>query len=241
MGAIYLVRHGQASFAAADYDDLSTLGREQGRVLGAALHARHVQPDIVVCGGMRRHQQTATECLATLGSARAPEQALGPDVDAWEVDRGWDEYDHNEVLGGLDPRYRQQSAVAADMVGTHDPRRAFQQIFERAMARWVDGAYHHEYQESWPAFCQRVDGALERLKTRLGKSQTAVVFTSGGAISVVCRMLLGLADQRTLLLSASLANASVTKLIVGGRGLTLSTLNEHAHFESADKRLITYR
>src|SRR5213592_2569744 len=128
MGAIYLVRHGQASFAAADYDDLSTLGREQGRVLGAALSARHVRAELVICGGMRRHAQTATECLGAQGLPLS-----------WEVDPGWDEYDHNEVLGGLDARYREQSAIAADMLGTSDPRRAFQQIFERAMARWVDG------------------------------------------------------------------------------------------------------
>lgn len=230
MGAIYLIRHGQASFAAADYDDLSPLGREQGRVLGAALLQRHVQPDLVICGGMRRHAQTAAECLGA--QQREPR---------WEVDPGWDEYDHTEVLGGLDPRYREQTAIAADMMGQADPRRAFQQIFERAMARWTDGAFHHEYRESWPQFCQRVEDALARLTTRLGKSQSALVFTSGGAISIVCRKLLALGDTRTLLLSASLANASVTKLLVGGRGITLSTLNEHVHFESADKRLITYR
>ena len=80
-----------------------------------------------------------------------------------------------------------------------------------------------------------------RLAARLGKSQSAVVFTSGGAISVVIRKLLGLDDTRTLMLSASIANASVSKIIVGGRGLTLSTINEHAHFETADNRLITYR
>jgi broad specificity phosphatase PhoE len=230
MGAIYLIRHGQASFAAADYDELSPLGREQGRVLGAALVERHVQPELVICGGMRRHQQTATECLTAQG--REP---------VWELDTGWDEYDHNDMLAGLDPRYREQTAVAADMIAHSDPRRAFQEIFERAMARWVGGAFHTDYRESWPAFCTRVEAALERLVARLGRSQSAVVFTSGGAISVVLRKLLGLEDARTLVLSATLANASVSKLIVGGRGLTLSTMNEHAHFERADKRLITYR
>jgi len=230
MGAIYLIRHGQASFAAADYDDLSEVGREQGRILGAALTARQVEPSIVICGGMRRHAQTATECLAA--QSREP---------VWELDRGWDEYDHNDMLAGLDPRYREQTAVAADMLGHVDPRRAFQQIFERAMARWVSDDFHDEYRESWPAFCARIEGALARLVARLGKSQSALVFTSGGAISVVCRQLLGLSDTRTLMLSATTANASVTKMLVGGRGLTLSTLNEHAHFEGALKHLITYR
>lgn len=230
MGTIYLIRHGQASFAASDYDDLSEAGREQGRVLGTALLARGVTPQIVICGGMRRHAQTATECLSA--QAREP---------VWELDRGWDEYDHNDMLAGLDPRYREQTAVAADMLGQADPRRAFQMIFERAMSRWVGGEFHGEYRESWPTFCGRVEDSLSRLATRVGKAQTALVFTSGGAISVVLRKLLGLEDTRTLVLSATLANASVTKLIVGGRGITLSTMNEHAHFEGAHKHLITYR
>jgi broad specificity phosphatase PhoE len=230
MGAIYLIRHGQASFAAADYDDLSPVGNEQGGVLGAALKQRQVEPDITLCGGMRRHAQTASHCLDAMG--RAP---------TWELDRGWDEYDHNDMLAGLDPRYREQTAVAADMLGHADPRRAFQLIFERAMARWVGGEFHGEYRESWPTFCARVEDSLARLVARMGKSQTALVFTSGGAISVVLRKLLGLEDTRTMVLSATLANASVTKLIVGGRGITLSTVNEHAHFEGAHKRLITYR
>ena len=230
MGALYLIRHGQASFAATDYDDLSPLGREQSRVLGGALKSRKLQVSHLVCGGMRRHAQTAVDCLKTMEIETE-----------WEVDRGWDEYDHNEVLAGLDARYRSQSEIASDLLKHENPRRAFQELFERAMARWVDVAYHAEYRESWPQFCLRVEAALERTAAKLGKSENALVFTSGGAISVVLRKLLGLGDTRTLLLSASLANASVTKLLVGARGLTLSTFNEHSHFEGDDKRLISYR
>lgn len=230
MAIIYLVRHGQASFAAADYDDLSPLGREQARVLGEALAARRVLPDLVLCGQLRRHKQTATECLGALG--REPH---------WEEDAAWDEYDHNEVLGGLDVRYRTQAGIAAELAGQDNPKRVFQAIFERAMARWIDAAYHHEYRESFPAFCSRLEQGLTRLAARLGRSQTAIVFTSGGAISVIARKLLGLSDQRTMLLSGALVNASVTKLFTGDSGITLSTLNEHAHFEGKDKRLITYR
>lgn len=230
MAAIYLIRHGQASFAAADYDELSQLGHEQGRVLGGALAQRRVRPDIVLTGGMRRHHQTATACLAGL--------SLEP---RWEEDNDWDEYDHNEVLAGFDARFRSQGALASELLKHENPKRAFQGIFERAMARWIDDAYHAEYRESWPAFCGRVEGGLGRLHERLGRSQTALVFTSGGVISVVCRKLLGLSDTRALLISQSIANASVTKLVCGDRGITLSTLNEHAHFEGEDKRLITYR
>ena len=37
MGVILLVRHGQASWGAADYDNLSEPGQEQGAVLGSGL------------------------------------------------------------------------------------------------------------------------------------------------------------------------------------------------------------
>ncbi|MCF8967887.1 histidine phosphatase family protein, partial [Pseudomonas carnis] len=37
MGSIYLIRHGQASFGADDYDVLSPIGVEQAQVLGRHL------------------------------------------------------------------------------------------------------------------------------------------------------------------------------------------------------------
>ena len=40
MGSIYLIRHGQASFGADDYDVLSPLGVRQAEVLGD--HLAHV-------------------------------------------------------------------------------------------------------------------------------------------------------------------------------------------------------
>jgi broad specificity phosphatase PhoE len=230
MAAIYLIRHGQASFASDDYDALSELGHEQASRVGEALRERGLTPGLVLAGGLRRHHETATRCLEAMD--------LPP---TWEVDPSWDEYDHNEVLAGLDPRFRSQAEIAKELSRHEQPSRVFQGMFERAMARWVDQAYHAEYRESWPVFCARVEAGLEQLAARLERSSAAVVFTSGGVISVVCRKLLGLSDTRALLLSASIANASITKLISGSRGLTLSTLNEHGHFEGADKRLITYR
>ena len=71
MSSILLVRHGQASFGAADYDDLSPTGHEQSRVLGAALAARGVGADLVVAGEMRRHAQTAASLLDGAGWAPA--------------------------------------------------------------------------------------------------------------------------------------------------------------------------
>jgi broad specificity phosphatase PhoE len=230
MGAIYLIRHGQASFGAGDYDKLSATGIEQARVLGAGLAGRVTDADLVLCGGMRRHRETAEGAL----------DAMGLTVDR-EEDRGWDEYDHVAVLAAYKPRWANQTLMKAELAATLNPRKAFQQEFRQAVERWVGGAHDADYPESWPAFCQRTEAALHRLRERLGKSQTALVFTSGGPITVVARHLLGLSDEIAFRLNWTLANAAVTKLIYSERAIYLSTLNEHAHFEGAHARLITYR
>lgn len=230
MGAIYLIRHGQASFASSNYDNLSAIGSEQGFVLGEALRARKVQPDLVICGGMQRHRQTAEHCLRGMG--REP---------VWEEDRGWDEYDHQRMLEAFDPRYARKTDLAAELLKGGDPRRTFQELFSQAAARWVGGEAEDDYEESFSEFCTRVEAALSRLHARLGKAKTALVFTSGGAISAVCKQLLGLANERVMPLSFGLANASITKVIYGSSGLRLSTLNEHGHFEGRDPRFLTYR
>ncbi len=55
---IYLVRHGQASPGATDYDKLSSLGEQQARMLGEHMAAEGLAFDAVYAGTLRRHAQT---------------------------------------------------------------------------------------------------------------------------------------------------------------------------------------
>ncbi len=229
MGAIYLIRHGQASFGRADYDKLSDTGAEQARVLGTALKNRLPKVDAVYAGAMLRHHETATHCL------EAMELAAG-----WAEDVGWNEYDHNDIVHRFNPKYANQAALIADMAKGLNPRKAFQEMFSQAIDRWVQGETD-DYNESWRAFCDRVEDALSRTLEDLGPSKTALVFTSGGAISIVCKKLLRISDEDIFRLNWTIANASITKIIYGKRGVHLSTLNEHSHFEGAHSHLITYR
>lgn len=230
MGVIYLIRHGQASFAAEDYDNLSELGEQQAEVLGVTLRERGITPDVVVGGSLRRHRQTAAGCLRTLGGSLPLEE-----------DPGFNEYDHEGMISAVEPRFANKSEFAAFLLRSGNPRRAFQELFEQAVDRWLGAEHEDDYHETFSEFTERVEAAVERLHARLGRSQTALVFSSGGAISVVCRKLLGLSDDRTMRLSYTIANASLTKLIYGASGMHLSTLNEHSHFETGDGKLLTYR
>lgn len=227
MSRILLVRHGQASFGAADYDRLSATGTEQSRALGAALAARGVVPDVVVAGRMRRHAQTAAGVAEGAG---------------WEVpvalDPGWDEFDHLQVLSVHTPPAADEHPDDDGAAG----RAAFQRWFEEATRRWTSGTADERYDESFGAFGSRVGAALRRLATDLPAGGTAVVLTSGGPVAWAAASLL--ADEpeaRTSLwlrLNPVAVNTGVTTVVVGRRGTTLVAYNAHDHL-SPD--LLTYR
>lgn len=227
MPVIYLIRHGQASFGSDNYDQLSGLGEQQSRHLGEHLQARQVTPDQVVCGALRRHHQTAEHCL----------RALGVEAD-WREDAAWNEYDHEQLLEvyAADPAIAQQMV---DDMNSGEPRRAFQKHFEKAMRRWASGQYDGDYPESWSDFCARVEAGLQRVADQA--QGTVFVFTSGGAISAACRYLLQLPDDNTLQLNWVMANAGLTKCLLGRNGLQLSSLNDHSHFEGRHRDLLSYR
>ena len=230
MSAIHLVRHGQASFGADDYDLLSALGERQSRVLGQALAG--IGPRIVhaASGEMRRQRQTAEACLGAMGG-----------IAAAQVDPGWNEFDHMAVIVALEPRFADRATMRAELMAAPDPRAAVQAVFEQAMARWVAGRHDADYPESWQAFRARCRQALARVAAALPADGDAIVFTSGGPIAAIAQDLLQIPDAVGQRLSFGLVNCGVTKLVRGRDGVRLSTLNGHAHFEGEHAGLVTYR
>ncbi|MEU4689191.1 histidine phosphatase family protein [Actinoplanes sp. NPDC023714] len=229
MAKLLLVRHGQASFGADDYDALSDRGHEQARVLGRSFAARGIRPGLVLRGTMRRHEETAA------GTGIAVET---------RVDPGWDEFDFQHVVEVHRPAFRDRAAMMAELNGHDRPDRAFQEIFEEATGRWCSGTSDLEYAESFPAFRDRVAGALERAGKLLREHREIVVFSSGGPIAMAAA-LLTCGDDRDVTavwtaLNRVAVNTGVTKLIGGRRGLSMSVYNEHPHLE-AEPGLLTYR
>lgn len=229
MGVLYLLRHGQASFGASDYDQLSPTGVRQSALLGQALKGRGVQPTAVFSGTMQRHLATASGCLVELGWADVPVQHAGIN-----------EFDHEAVIIAAEPRYADKLAMMTDMAASNDPRRAFQHFFRGAVMRWVRGQHDADYAEPWQAFKSRSLAAFDQLVQRTGAKDTVLAYTSGGFISVVCAHLLGLHDEGAFTINWTLANAGITKVVVGRDGVHLISLNEHAHLE-AEAGLLTYR
>ena len=223
MSVVLLVRHGQASWGAADYDVLSPLGGEQAQLLGRELAVRGLRPDVVLHGSLQRQRETARLLAEAAGWQRTH-----------AVDAGWDEMDHLQVLARTP---RQQA-------GEQQTRAEFQAWFEAATDRWTGGEFDEEYDESFARFGERVATALREVGAGLAADGVAVVVTSGGPVARVAAELLAPGPASTAVyrrLAPVVVNASVTKLVLGRRGTTLVSLNEHAHLERAGSRLVTYR
>ncbi|HTD04981.1 histidine phosphatase family protein [Undibacterium sp.] len=242
MGQIYLVRHGQASFGSQNYDQLSELGYQQAQHLGRWFDQSGLLAARVVAGSMKRHQQTAQACMAELPAGRQP-------ASEWQIDAGFNEYDHHEVLVKHVPAFEDPAEVKRFLSTTPNAKAAFQSLFQESMARWMDGRHDAEYGESWPAFRQRCIAALERQINHADPAKSIVVFTSGGTIATLCQYALGIPDRNVAELNWSLVNSAVTKLMFqsgqppGKPGrLSLSYLNNFAHLEHLNApNNITYR
>jgi broad specificity phosphatase PhoE len=201
MGQILVVRHGQASFGADDYDVLSATGEEQSKVLGRSLAG--LAPDLVVHGSLVRQRRTA-ELAAEGAGWTAP----------LREDPRWNEL---ESLS-------QFAVVSGDTPDLSD-RAAFQEWYEAAMGRWAGGEHDHDYTESYTGFTDRSNAAL----ADLADEGTVVAVSSGGPIAAIATVLLdgGVTTYRRLL--PGIVNAGITRVISGRRGLTLLSFNEHQH------------
>src|SRR5438094_612712 len=84
MSSLIMVRHGQASFFAADYDRLSDVGREQSRLLGEYWARRGLAFDAVYTGPRTRQRQSAELVGASYGS-RWPRPVELPELDEFDI------------------------------------------------------------------------------------------------------------------------------------------------------------
>lgn len=225
MPSILLIRHAQASFGAEDYDVLSDRGREQVGALVAGLRERGVRAQRVVSGDLRRQRDTATPCAEEFGVEL-------------EIDPRWNEYVDRDILShhatvpaGLE-HHEGDAALSS---------REFQEILNVALRAWIDAGAEGPCDEPWPAFAGRLSDALRELATGLGRGETAVVVSSGGAIAAVSAALMDLPPHALVTFNHVSINAAITKLTVGRGGMTLISANEHAHLERPQGSLVTYR
>jgi broad specificity phosphatase PhoE len=210
---LYLVRHGQASYGAEDYDKLSDLGWRQSRWLGEHFAAHGVAFDRVVRGRLRRHAET----LEGIAQGMATELAH-------EEHAGLDEYDARVIL---------RAHTGADSPQGED-RRAHFLLLREALYAWTDGTLPVGAEHGFRGFRARVLEALGMLRS--GRAGRVLVVSSGGPISAILAEVLGMPARGVVDLNLQTRNTGVTELRVSARAAHLVCFNAVPHLERPERR-----
>ena len=211
MGNLYLVRHGQASFGAVDYDNLSSLGVQQSVRLGEYFAQKGIQFDAVLTGSLRRHAQTWA------GIAKGA--ALEHDPLVWP---GLNEYDSKAVIQAIHPQPLQKP-------DTPEVYRHHFRLLRDGLRQWMNGVVSPKGMPTYTEFVLGVSSALDHVRQNC--SGNVLMVSSGGPISTAVGHLLGTTPETTIELNLRIRNSSVTEFDFNPKRHTLVTYNTLPHLD----------
>ena len=220
MGTLYLVRHGQASFGAADYDQLSALGLRQSQRLGEWFGARGIRFDAVLTGTLRRHAQTLAGIEAGLRAHH-------------ELTRlpGLNEYDSDAVMQAIHPGPIAPAQTPAQM------RQHFR-LLREGLQQWMAGATQPVGMPAHAEFVAGVVQAFDHVRARHAEGSVLIV-SSGGPIATAIGHVLGLQAAATIEINLHIRNSAVSEFKVGPKRHTLISFNTLPHLDG-DPASMTY-
>ncbi len=221
MGRLLLVRHGQASFGAADYDRLSPLGWQQCRRLGAWWRARGQRFDAVLCGGLRRQRESLAGIAEGLGQDELP-------VQHWP---GLDEYDSEALIAALlAAQATEGEPVAAPQTDTPEGYRQHFRLLREALLRWFDGGLSAPGLQPHADWHAGIVAALDHVRQQHAGDEVLLV-SSGGPIASAVGQVLGVPAAGVVELNLRIRNSAVTELLTHPRGHRLLAFNGVAHLD----------
>ncbi len=216
MGTVYLVRHGQASFGAADYDQLSALGERQCHALGQWLAARGIRFGHVLRGSLRRHVQSLQALQAGFGDLPAALE--------WP---GLNEYDSDALIHALHP-----GPLARP--DTPEVYRAHFRLLRDALAAWMDGSVQPRGMPSHADWVAGITAALDHVRTQC--SGDVLVVSSGGPISTAVAQVLQAPPRSSIELNLRLRNSALTELAYTPKRHMLLSFNHLPHLDTPERR-----
>ena len=212
MGTLYLVRHGQASFGADDYDNLSDLGYRQSRRLGEYFAGKGIRFESLIAGTLRRHQQTLQGILT--GMSHAAEHLSWP---------GLNEYDSEAVIATIHP-HKLEKPTSPEMYRHHF------RLLRDGLAQWMAGVVSPAGMPSYPNFVAGVTSALDHVRTN-HFGQTVLMVSSGGPISTAVGQVLGTSAETTIELNLRIRNSSITEFAFTPKRHMLVSYNGIPHLD----------
>lgn len=221
MGTLLLVRHGQASFGAADYDQLSELGRRQCVRLGEHLRARGLRFDATMTGTLRRHAQSLDGVLEGLQASADPLR--------WP---GLNEYDSEALVRAIHPE-----PIPAPT--TPESVRHHFRLLRQGLQAWMAGQTRPDNLPTHGEFMAGIEDALTQVREQ--HDGHVLIVSSGGPISHAVGLVLGLAPDAIIDLNLRIRNSAVTEFQFTAKRHVLVSFNSISHLEQpAHADWVTY-
>ncbi|WP_295851915.1 histidine phosphatase family protein [uncultured Xylophilus sp.] len=217
MGTLYLVRHGQASFGADDYDRLSPLGHRQAERLGAYFRERGVAFGAAFTGTLRRHAETFEGIARGMGGGAAPAPSALP---------GLNEYDSAAVIAA----FHTDPLPPAD---TSDGYRHHFRLLREGLGHWMDGRTAPAGMPTHAVFVEGVVAALDAVR---GCQGDVLLVSSGGPISTAVGHVLGTPAATVIELNLRIRNTAVTEFVFNPKRHSLLSFNTLPHLDADEHR-----
>ena len=235
MATIYLIRHGQASFGADDYDKLSPLGCLQAQRVGHYLRDCGISFDAAFSGDLLRQRETAELALASQAET-VPHH----------IDARFNEIQNDEQVKYLMPEVVKanpqiQALVDRGLSSSKD----YQKVIDAVFNYWVSPACNEPRIQSWQDYSSGVRDALQDVMRSQGSGKTLAIFTSGGTIATMVAQVLGLSGADTYKFYEPVFNCSVSQIFYSGDKTSLSYFNDRSFLQllgaQNDEELVSYR
>ncbi|SOE91235.1 Broad specificity phosphatase PhoE [Caballeronia arationis] len=217
MAELYLVRHGQASFGAENYDQLSAVGERQAAWLGEYFAAHDIEFDRVVVGTMRRHTQTLDAILG----------GLGRPVKQIEQHPGLNEYNFRALFDALGNSHHDLKALA------NGTMRDFYNGLKQVLKLWSEDKLDGPVPETWGEFQRRVRSARQAIQQ--GHGQKVLAVTSGGAMAVMAQQVLQAPAMAAIELNPQIRNSSFCRFFFNAKACHLASFNSEPHLDRPER------
>lgn len=207
MAELVVIRHGQASFGAENYDVLSDLGHRQAAAVGRYLQALGWSPDRLVTGTLARQKDT----LRAMGFDAKP-----------ETHPGFNEYDFHDLL------HARFNGVVPDLVQSE--RKAHFRTLRETVLDWQQDGFDGAT-ESWADFETRVRDARDFATDT--QARKVLVVSSGGVIGQLVASTLNAPAVMMMDLNLQVKNSAITRFVFSKGRIMLTEFNATPHFDTA--------
>ncbi len=237
MGAIYVVRHAQASFGTEDYDRLSQTGFAQARLLGAYFALRGIRFDAAYTGTLRRHAETAQGIFdGHAGYGDGLPLVRLPALDEYNPEALVSAHAHAVPAPPVAAPAPMVDASGRDVAAVREHFR----LLKQALLAWAEERIQPAGMPSFRAFQDGAVAAIIEARSRFAGGHVLVV-SSGGPIAAIVAAALRAPPQTAIELNLQIRNSAVTEFTMSSSRHQLVSFNALAHLDTkAGPDLVTY-